>query len=109
MADVKKCDMCGVLNSAGNPINKTFDYTSVLGGGIRIAIDLPAKMCNRDICKNCISEVWSSRFMEICGVIAPFKPQRVPGLEQVASETATLTLKEEKQLLARLARKLLAE
>lgn len=51
-------------------------------GPVYMSIDLPEKWHGFDLCQNCQRDAVRLRFSQICELIAPFKPDRVPGFIQ---------------------------
>lgn len=99
MARIPKCDNCGVLHTAQNPVTEQRNDTIYLTssgncgdpGYLSISVTPSAhgkdghdQHRTRDTCKNCLDEIVRSRFAELCGMLAPYQPSRVAGFAQSA-------------------------
>jgi len=102
MARIPKCDNCGVLHTAQNPVTeKSCDSIYLSNGSINepgylgITItpaahgkDMHHTYRSRDTCKKCLDDIVRSRFAELCGMLAPYQPSRVAGFAQsITQET----------------------
>ena len=114
MALLSKCDWCGTLGSAANPMHnmqggrRNCEYLN--GDDIQITILIP---WNNDkdghVCDTCWRDSISSRFADLCGMLTPYHPSRTPGLVQGHVVKAMPDITEgDLQLLGRLRGLLLA-
>lgn len=98
MAQVDKCDNCGILQNLQNPVASQGDTLYLRGKDqLVICISLPSDWQRADLCQNCVADIIRARFAEICGLIAPYQPMRVPGFIQ-DTEEAPLSGAERKAL-----------
>ena len=121
MAKIPKCDNCGVLHTAQNPVTeKSHDSIYLANGdinkpgylGITITPAAHGKDKNyerHDMCKKCLDDIVRSRFVELCAMLAPYQPARVVGFAQgitpIEPEDAITT--DELEALKLLSRRLL--
>ena len=108
MAKIDKCDNCGELHSAQNPVLRRTDALRLNSQRLSIFVDIPQTWQYRDICEKCAAEIISSQFVELCALLAPYRPARVSGFVQAGSESTKESLtKAEHDALAVLSRRLL--
>lgn len=90
MATVYKCDNCGAFDSMENHLKKipafpieTNEYLFTKDRHIEIKIRIPwDKREDGHLCDICWRAIVSSRFADLCGLIAPYQPTRTAGLVQ---------------------------
>jgi hypothetical protein len=109
MAKIAKCDNCSTLNSASNPVDREHQTLYIRASGLDICITIPHEWQMKDLCADCCANIIKARFADLCGMIAPYQPQRVAGFIQAPiekDESAPMT-KSERKMLADLSRRLL--
>lgn len=84
MASVKKCDNCDVLDDLANSVLQRHQTIHLRSAGLTICVDIPPRFNakNAELCERCIAEMVSARFVELCALLAPYRPARVPGFIQ---------------------------
>lgn len=115
MAEVKKCDHCGSLTTVGNPVKREGSTLVLSSGGdennsnyhLAIYIPIPAKWRGTDLCSTCSKEIITSRFSDLCAMLAPYQPSRVSGFIQDGVAGDEKMTKEERKVLMSLAARML--
>ena len=83
MARIPKCDNCGNLHSVSNPVVTQRDRVYLESQGLTICIAIPSDFRNADLCQVCVDSIIQARFSDLCGMLAPYQPARVPGFVQL--------------------------
>lgn len=104
MGAIATCDECHALHSDNNPVMHLVPDSSRLvhylilrepeknkwddAPSVTVNIRVPDKWVYGDICLSCQNKLIASRFAEIAGLVAPYRPERIAGLAQIQSPSA---------------------